>query len=264
MLKYPPVYYWRLYLLNTIKEYLVRALTRVNFFKAKAYLKSLGYENVVQDLEDRSIAFTFADERVAMLNMDHDMLGYSIEATVVFSADTLSLKTVSDLSNITYTLRCSSSGIRPAGDNRVRLNVSYHMGHELSKYGISTGMLYLNRCLSAFELYLSDCLKKLDRDSYDLSMFEDIDITAFNPQLMGELKEFVHGSWAAYEDAVESDYSSFTNHPYALDLLTKIEACKTFEEVNGLQVSEVGNEILDNIILGRQVKEVSRNTYGIN
>jgi hypothetical protein len=238
--------------------------TKIEFRAATSYLKSFGYSNITADVEDKSILFSFEKDRVAILNMDHDMLGYSIEATVVFAADILSLKTLSDISNLVFTYRCSNSGIRPAGDGRVRLNLTYHIGDRLGAADIMRGMTYLNKCLYTLELYLTERLRRVDREVYDLSMFENIDLTGFNPQDMGERKEFIFGSWDEYAQAAQEDYRGFPGHPYAVDTLAKIEACREFEERNGIPVSESGTWLLDDIVLNRQLSELSKTDYGIN
>ena len=238
--------------------------TRLAFLIATRYLKALGYQNISSDIKDKSILFSFDKDKVAILNMDHDMLGYSIEATVVFSADVLSLKTISDLCNLTFMYRCSCSGVRPAADDRVRLNLAYHLGDSLSVSNIGLGMTYVNKCLATLELYLSERIARSDKDMYDLSMFESIDLTGFNPQDTGERKEFIFGSWEAYANAIREEYATFTNHPYAADALSKIEACKLFEERNKIPLSEVGTWLLDDLILGRQLRELSKTNYGIN
>lgn len=247
-----------------IGKALISLRSKIDFLLTERDLKSLGYKNISKDIADKSILFSFENDRVAILNMDHDMLGYSIEATIVFSADTLSLKTVSDMNNLIFMYRCSCSGVRPAADLKVRLNLTYHMGNALSRSQIEVGMIYVQKCLSTLEMYLTERLNRTNNKSYDLSMFESIDLTGFNPQDTGERKEFIFGSWDAYSVAITEEYAGFINHPYATDALAKIEACKLFEEKNKISISEVGTWLLEDIILSRQLREISKTSYGIN
>lgn len=251
-------------MIDKLKTLFANLRQKIEFSYAERVLKRAGYNNVVSDVKDKSIMFTFDGERVAILNMDHDTLGYSIEATVVFSSDVLSLKTISDISNLVFMHRCSSSGIRAADDGRVRINLSYHIGDSMSASAVNTGMLYLNKCLATLEYYLLDRLSNLSKESYDLSMFEDVSLDVFSPQTMGEDREFLYGTWDAYVDSVNEEYSSFVNHPYALDILAKIDACRKFEEVNKVLISEVGRALLEDLVLNRQLYEISKTSYGIN
>jgi hypothetical protein len=248
----------------SIRNTILNLKNRWNFFIADKYLRTLGFTDLSADLHDKSILFTFDQDRVAILNMDYDMLGYSIEATVVLPAHILSLKTMSDLCNIIFTYCCAGSGIRPAGDDSIRLNVSYHIGETLSLGGIKLGIQYLCKCLATLELYLVQRNKNIDKEIYDLSMFEHIDLTGFNPQDMGEQKEFIFGSWEAYSKSVRTEYDDFPNHPYAVDVLSKISACQIFEEKNGIPISEIGTWLVDDIILYRQMIETSKTSFGIN
>lgn len=251
-------------MLGHLKSFISKIYTRLNFFFAARSLAFAGYTDITPDIEDKSILFSFDQCRAAILNMDHDMLGYSIEATVVFASEVLSLKTMSDISNLTFMYRCSCSGVRPASDGRVRLNLSYHIGRSVNTAGIRIGMLYVTKCLATLELYLTERLQRTDKESYDLSMFEDIDLVGFSPQIMGECKEFIYGSWDAYVEVVKRDFASFTNHPYAADLLAKIESCRRFEEINNVPLSEIGIALLDDITLNRQLREISKTSYGVN
>jgi hypothetical protein len=251
-------------LLSFLRDTFSKLITKWEFLLATKFLKALGYSNISADVADKSIIFSFDKDRVAILNMDHHMLGYSIEATVVFSADILSLKTLSDMDNLIFMYRCSGSGVRPASEGRVRLNISYYIGDNLSIRGITLGMTYLIKCLATLELYLTERIRRADKDMYDLSMFEDVNLTGFNPQDMGERKEFIFGSWDAYAGAVKKEYEGFPNHPHAIDLLAKIEACRAFEDKNQIPVSELGPILLDDIILNRQLSEVSKTAYGVN
>lgn len=251
-------------MLSIIKDKISQIWLDYDFRRAERYLKSLGYSDINPDMKDKSIIFSFDRGRVAILNMNHDTLGYSIEATVVFSAEILSLKTNSDMSNLIFMYCCSSSGIRPASESRVRMNISYHIGDKLKFSSLKLGMIYMLKCLATLELYLTERLARLDKDVYDLSMFEDLDLTGFNPQDMGERKEFIFGSWDAYSSFVKEEYAGFPNSPYAVDILAKIKACQDFEEINKIPVSEIGIKLLDDIILNRQLIEVSKTSFGIN
>jgi hypothetical protein len=251
-------------LLIKLKEKVLDIKTKMAFKRAEGILSKIGYKEITSDIKDKSIIFTFDDFRVATLNMDNDMLGYSIEATAVFSADIISMKCLSDISTLIFTHRCSNSGIRPASENRVRLNLSYHIGNDFSRTSIEVGMLYLNKCLATLELYLLDRIKSNSKVVYDLSMFEHMNLAGFNPQHMGEKKEFVYGSWKAYVDATIDEFGPAAGNAYVTDVLIKIEACSLFEHENERLVAEVGSNLLDDLMMHRQLHEVSKTNYGIN
>lgn len=251
-------------MVKSIISYLKTAKAKLEFWITARKILALGYTHTVSDIADKSIMFAFEDGKAALLNMNHDKMGYSIEATVLFSSDVLSLKTMSDISNIVFMHKCSNSGVRAATDNRVRTNLCYNIGGYPTISRIKEAVSNLSLCLITLEMYLVERINRLDHDAYDLSMFETIDTNALNLQLMGEQKEYVHGSWDAFTNSINNEYSSFTNHPHAIDMLTKIAACKSFEEVNDSLISEVGDLILDDIVLNRQLHEISKTTYGIN
>ena len=236
----------------------------LNFRYATRLLKKLGYKDIEQDKLDKSIVFTFGQDRMAMLNMDHEVLGYSLEATVIYTADLMSLKTTSDMCNLIFMHRCGVSGLRPADNNRVKLNVTFHMGYTLNKDALSVGMTYLGKCLSILESYLVERVKLLNKSHYDLSMFENTDLANFNPQLLGEQREFVHTTWEAFSKAIMEEHGSTIDTASVTDMLNKIKACSEFETTNEVLISEVGNAVLDELRNARQMLEIAKRTYNVN
>ena len=195
---------------------------------------------------------------------DHDGFGFSVEATVIYTDELMSQKTMSDISNIAFAHRCLTSGVRKADDGRLRMNLGYQLGTSLSYKQLQAALKNITKCMFILERYLLERVMLFTKPKYDFSMFEHIDITKFNLQLMGERKEFIFGSWENYSAEVIKEHGNSIDSPTSGDLLTKIKACEEFEKANEVLLSEVGVFVLEELVLAHQLREISKKTYAIN
>lgn len=228
------------------------------------YLKKLGYTDIASDQDDRSIVFSFDGNKVALVNMNFSGLGYTVEVMCLFAPELLSLKTYTDIANMFFKNKCSISGLRNTEDGRTSFNVAYNIGEKITKTDIEIAMVYIQKALSEVHQYLIRRVAVIDNIEPDLSMFEDVSLQNFHPQTIAEKKEFVYGSWDAYEKKIAEEYNGFVDHPANIEALAKIEACRQFEEKNEAPLSDVGEYILDELVLTRRLQEIAKTTYSIN
>lgn len=176
-----------------------------------------------------------------------------LETSMVFSGDTLNLKTYSELANICYAEDVPLTGVYAKGDGKVKIYISKTV--QMSAVHIlSKALLEIINAITLCQQYLqlrSNCAKY---PMLDLSMFSDLEIDNFFPKDLGEKKDFIHGSWQSFIDAILRDYDSGTISPEDASITIKeLEACRLFEEANDLLLSEVGDTVYQEIVWNRDL-----------
>jgi hypothetical protein len=227
-------------------QYVCKTLKSFNFY----------IENV--SFEDKTVIFS-KDDKLMLFNLNDGFLGHRLEATVTIkSEDLVSLKTLSDLSNIAYIHTCYMSGLKH-GHEGIRIPLGLAVPKQLRKNDIKMSVLYLEECIKTMDSYIFGRYSNFNDNNLDLSMFEETDLFLFDPQLLGEKKQFIYESWLAYlERAAEADFSSFS------ETISDIKACMVFEKTNKMLLSEVGDMVLRELVWNRRMSESSADENTVN
>lgn len=231
---------------------------RLKLYRASKFIKKLDYyiENV--SFEDNTIIFS-NNNHIILFSINDGFLGQRLEATVTIKSDELvSLKTLSDISNIAFIHTCSMSGMKH-GYEGIRISIGLSIPGKLCFDNIKTSILYLEQCIKSMDTYIFGRYSSFNDSSLDLSMFEETDLFLFDPQALGEKKQFIYETWTNYlEKAAHEDFYSFS------ESVVDIKACMLFEEANKLLLSEVGDMVLRELIWNRNMSESSNNDYSVN
>lgn len=221
---------------------------KVGMFKATLVLSLLQISIEDQDSQLGTILFTLDNGGTAVLVITDNERDTYIGTNLVFDTDAASLKTMSDIADIAAAHRCLVTGLSNAGEGRVKLALSYYdVGQTFGREEVSRGVSHINRCLESLTILLQQKVDKAANPIIDLSMFEDMDLTFFNPRQLGERKEFSYYSWENYAKAALSDQDGLVDVPS----LDEIAACKDFEEKNDLLLADVGDSVLSELKMHR-------------
>ena len=115
-------------------------------------------------------------------------------------------------------------------------------------------------CSNSIISYFTNANKRMSVDFLDLSMFNDVDLYLFNPQFLGENKEFIFRTWDKYieyiEDNPENPMLGNTE-----SLLPELEACKLFEETNKMILAEIGHRVLRELVWNSRFSHLLDDVY---
>jgi hypothetical protein len=178
-----------------------------------------------------------------------------LESTMVFEAELANLRTMSSISHVAMSHGFGVSGLVPTESGRVKLYVMKYIDLDVMKKRLPDDVRKMYECLKIIISYINQRVGHKHLNELDLSMFSEIDISQFNPQLMGERKDFVYQSWEGYAESV----LKLQKDPAidGISLLEEIQACAKFEHKNQMHLSEVGNIVLDELVWNRNFIEAA-------
>lgn len=223
--------------------------------KASSILAKLNYEVVDTDKSTGTLAFKFDEGSVALFVVDQTTLGHRIEATVLFGAEILNLKLMSDIATLAYQHRCSISGAIPTGNQKTKFELSYSFGEKgFSRRDVAVGLTYVAQCLKQIGERLLGKAAAVNTFKFDLTMFDEPEIPFFDPQLVAERKEFRYGDWDNYVQAVANQQALGAYHADVEHPLDLVLACRDFEVVNNVSLAEVGECVMSELARHRNFK----------
>jgi hypothetical protein len=213
------------------------------------------------DEESMSILIDFGDFSV-LVSLEPDGRTINFEATLIFDGDLGNMKTLSSLAHTAYYHRFGISGLSNKASSQVKLYLGRDLDYSsIHKLGEVLEASY--QCLDTMVRYLYYRSLQTDSAALDLSMFEDVNLFLFDPQAMGEKKDFHFGDWSKYADSVSSGETEVVVDPEIV--IEEIQACAEFENKNNMLLSEVGDRILEEIIWHRQMRELAKSDkYSVN
>lgn len=169
-----------------------------------------------------------------------------IECALHFDSSLLNLKTMSSLSNILYSSGFGMTGIMHSASDLVKIYAGKEIPLAVLGNYISTDLDTLILTLVAAKDYLEYRYDTAQMNKVDISMFKDLDISNVSLRTIGERKEFVFNGWDKYlEELGGPDIEQEVKEM----LMPLILACRAFEEKNSMLLSEVGEEVSEEVFL---------------
>lgn len=128
---------------------------------------------------------------------------------------------------------CSAPRFQDA-DQKVLFSIGTVMPSERSLIRCSKR---LQACLYDVAHLAADFARQMDFSRLDLSMFSDVDIQEFDPQLMAALRDQQYGGdWQKFKQAMEDSGREFE--------AKMVERCQEFEVSNSKDMGLVGNKLM--------------------
>lgn len=254
---------WEKNLLKLIKNWLAfRALKKSAIGSLVNAIKFTRFPVIDIDPETKSILVDLGKPLCTLVFLDKDEKSYLIESTIVFDSDILNVSTFSHLAHTTITAGFGISGVVPVGNGSVKLYVGKsidmralgRLPEELSK---------IKDCINMMIGYINYRTEQLGASNLDLSMFEAIeDIETFDPQMLGEQKDFVYRTWQKFAEEIAEEAEDVAE---AAEALRKISACAEFEVKNDMNLSEIGDMIKGELLWNRSLFSVDEDDkYSVN
>jgi hypothetical protein len=210
----------------------------------------------ILDIDEKKQAIIIGFERplctVIYLDEDDNSL-FRLESTIVFEAEIANLRTISSIAHVAMSHGFGISGLVPSEEGKIKLYIMKYLDLNMMKKRLVEDIKNKKECLKVIISYINQRMGQKHLRELDLSMFSEIDISQFNPQLLGERKDFVYQSWEMYADSVPDLVKNPSVNGIAL--LEEIQACAKFEYKNKMHLSEVGHIVLDELVWNRNFVE---------
>lgn len=227
-----------------------------NIFKRKARkvdiisnLISKKYSILQGDAGDDSLLVDIGDPLVTLVTMEKNDTVVRIESTLIFESRVANLKTFSTMSHVAMTHGIAMSGLVPAKNQNLKVYLAIEMNYSEAKKTILDRLEEMRICLDTLVKYITVRSDHFEMRHIDLSMFDAIDLNGFDPQYLGEKKEFVFQSWKAFAQAIHDA----AGEEYEITgSLVEVNACAEFEHKNKMLLSEVGDIILNELLWNRE------------
>lgn len=229
---------------------------RVKFWSLVSLIKK---QFSIADIDEENFTalVELGDETTALVSLDCKTNTVYVETTIIFDTVLLNLKTLSSINDIAYYYGNMVGGAGIKNESQCGLYVSRKC--KLSSGNVCIELEKHRDFLIALQNYLESRVVSQNADNLDISMFEDLDLTLFNPKAIGERKDFCFGDWESFRSSVVEDGEEYSSY------LAEVEACALFEERNDLRLSEVGDMVLDEIIWNRQlIITAADDDYSVN
>jgi hypothetical protein len=232
-------------------ETATKASNRLLLFKAEATLVLLGFK-VERDVDAGVLIFQLDKAGAAMLAVDDEQWGHYLETNVVFDAEVANLKLFSDIVDVIFMHKCISTGLTHGGDEQVQVTICHPLDKRITKASIAEGAQNISKCLQDLTKLIQDKLANIQNHIVDLSMFEHLDISSFNPRMLGERKEFLYKTWNNYAQAALKLNESPTLANVEATI-SEIVACRDFEAKNEMLLAEIGDSVLQELRMHRKM-----------
>lgn len=237
---------------------------RWHIWKSTRVLRHLGLEITDTDEAARCLAFRLNENIVAIFITDDSTLGNRIEISVIFDAMVVNLRLMSDLANIALAHKCSLSGLSHAKDGTCKVELAYYLGSKIGLKEVEIAITYMEACIKQVMDTILGKIDSVNSFSWDLSMFDTEDLRVFNPQQIGEIKEYMYGDWPDYLE----EAGKLTSIPYHMVEPTFdiniLLACQKFETVNKVQLVDMGNVLFGELVKMAEVKNPDIEKHFIN
>jgi len=226
------------------------ALKKIKAFLLHAALVKAKAKIVEKDNDCGAYLIDFENDSYALVSLSENLKTIEFEGTIVFDSDLVNLKTLSSIAHAAFCSGLSTTGICVKNENQVKIYVRKSLDFFAIYSRFEDELEITKNCISSIRKYLHSRLDQIQHTYLDLSMFNDIDLLTFDPQGLGEKKDFVYENWENYMNAVlAEDNSVFNAGPKIEDLI----ACAEFEDKNEVLLSEIGNSLLKEIDWNRQM-----------
>lgn len=238
---------------NKIKSKLASAINNTKIKVVGSYLTKSGFSISEIDHDDQAFLVDLGDPICTLVSFDKDTQSLLLESTLILEPNIMNLKTFSAMAHVCMSNGLGMSGIVPANNGTIKV----YIGKTISSASIKRLPYELEQvrtCLTQIIGYINYRSGHSELLNLDLSMFEEIDVSNFDPQVFGEKKDFVYRTWQNYANAV---VSSSENLSEASETIKRINACAEFERLNDLRLSEVGDIVLEELVWNRGFMSMS-------
>lgn len=236
-------------------------LSKYRFDKLRKVINNSNYTVGDTDLQTKSILINNEVSSI-LVSLSPNCKVIQFECTLIFDADLNNLKTLSSLLHTAYYYSLRATGVMKNNDHQVKIYLSTDLDYQNIKQ-MPNVLKNISDCIETVVGYLYFRGIQTDTTSLDISMFEGLDLFLFDPQLLGEKKDFQFGDWSAFANSVlGGEYESGLSHD---GLIEEIRACEEFENRNNMLLSEVGDRVFEEVLWNRQFKLESENDeYSVN
>jgi len=244
-----------------LRDKLVVAINNAKIKVIGKYMEKSGYSLSEIDQDEYAFLVDLGDPICTLVSLDETTKSLMLESTLVLEPHILNLKTFSAMAHVCMSNGLGMSGVVPGSNGTVKVYIGKTISDKSMKR-LPYEMEQVRTCITQIIGYINYRSGQNELLSLDLSMFEEIDVNNFNPQVFGEKKDFIYRTWQNYANAV---VSSSANLSEASDTINKINACAEFERLNDLSLSEVGDIVLEELVWNRGfVSTAEEDDYQIN
>lgn len=234
---------------------------KFKFAALKAAIKKANYAIEDEDKETFSVLISINPDSAVLLSLNNEIV--KLETTFIFNSYLINLKTLSSISHAAYFYGFSNSGILNKNQDQVKFYLAKEVPINSLSSRLKDELEKMEKCIDHIAGYISYRMNQSNLKELDLSMFEDIDLFLFDPRSLGEKKDFVYKDWPTYIESVENDDSNVGVNPEIM--LSELKACAEFEKANDVLLSEIGDDILLEIIWNRRIAEMAtKDSYSVN
>lgn len=181
-----------------------------------------------------------------------------IDSSVLFDSSLNNLKTFSTVVNLAMGHGCMASGLIPHNNKKLKIFFACTASSE----NIITQVNRMKDCILLISSYLNARARQSQLLNLDLSMFSGIDLSYFNPQILGEKKEFVYQSWQEFMIDVAEQASE--NDSDVTSMISELHACSEFEKKNDMLLCEIGDQVLDELYWNQKMLDQNGEDFQVN
>lgn len=233
---------------------------KLKYASLKAALKKSKYVIEDEDPDTFSLLISLNQDTSIIIELDDNKVKF--ETTFIFDSYLMNLKTLSSISHTAYFYGMANSGFLNKSPDQIKFYLSKEIDINVLSSRLDDTLSTMESCILQIAGYILHRMRQLSQN-LDLSMFEDLDLFLFDPRSLGEKKEFLYKDWDKYIESIANDESKIGVSPEIM--LSELKACKEFEDKNGLLLSEVGDDILLEIIWNRRIAEMAvGDKYSVN
>lgn len=229
---------------SRIKAKLATAIGNTKIKVVGNYLTKCGFDISEIDHDDQAFLIDLGDPICMLVSFDRDTRSLLLESTLILEPSILNLKTFSAMAHVCMSSGMAMSGIVPADNGTVKV----YIGKTIDSASVKRLPYELEQartCIAQIIGYVNYRSGQSELLNLDLSMFEEIDVSNFDPQVLGETKDFVYRTWQNYASAIVSSSDDLSE---TSETIRRINACAEFERLNDLKLSEVGDIVLEELV----------------
>lgn len=222
---------------------------RATLWLIRKHLERAGANVSTADSSDSILLANFGVEPFALEVKDQNLY---MEKAVLYTSEMSNLYTFSSICHISSNYGIASTGLTlKEGFAKFYLTKKIPLIVVSDRKAFENELFEFNECMNNVIGYLKYRVDKVSSRVLDISMFEGLNLFGLDLQKLAEYKDFRFGSWENMLDSYMTDEFDFKVDKVPLDTL--ILACSDFEEKNNLVISEVGEEVLEEILVHRSI-----------